>query len=91
MGTGIGKRIKALRIERDLTMDMLVADMNSKYEMDKPINKSMISRWENGDNEPSLENTKYISMYFDVSVDYLIGLSNVRTPSRLLNKKKEES
>lgn len=82
--TGIGLRIKELRQERDLTMDMLVADMNAKYELEKPINKSMVSRWENGDNEPSLENAKYLSMYFDVSLDYLIGNSNIRTPSRLL-------
>ena len=89
--TGIGLKIKELRIERDLTMEMLVADMNAKYELDKPINKSMVSRWENGDNDPSLENAKYLSMYFDVSLDYLIGNSNIRTPSRLLalQKKKE--
>lgn len=89
--TGIGLRIKELRQERDLTMDMLVADMNAKYELDKPINKSMVSRWENGDNDPTLENAKYLSMYFDVSLDYLIGNSNIRTPSRLLalQKKKE--
>ena len=89
--TGIGLKIKELRQERDLTMDMLVADMNAKYELEKPINKSMVSRWENGDNEPSLENAKYLSMYFDVSLDYLIGNSNIRTPSRLLalQKKKE--
>lgn len=89
--TGIGLKIKELRIERDLTMEMLVADMNAKYELDKPINKSMVSRWENGDNDPSLENAKYLSMYFDVSLDYLIGNSNTRTPSRLLalQKKKE--
>lgn len=82
--TGIGLKIKELRIERDLTMEMLVADMNAKYELDKPINKSMVSRWENGDNDPSLENAKYLSMYFDVSLDYLIGNSDIRTPSRLL-------
>jgi transcriptional regulator with XRE-family HTH domain len=89
--TGIGLKIKELRIERDLTMEMLVADMNAKYELDKPINKSMVSRWENGDNDPTLENAKYLSMYFDVSLDYLIGNSNIRTPSRLLalQKKKE--
>lgn len=85
MGTGIGLRIKELRIEKGLTMDMLVADMNKKYQFDKPINKSMLSRWENLDNDPSLENAKYLSMYFDVSLDYLIGLTDVKTPSRLFS------
>lgn len=86
---GIGKKIKDLRNERDLSIDMLVADINDRYEMDKPINKSMVSRWENGINDPTLENAKYLSIYFNVSIDYLIGLSDVRTPSRLLNIKRK--
>lgn len=77
----IGLRLKQLRTERDLTLDMLVADMNHKYP-DLNINKSMLSRWENGVNDPSLDYAKHISMYFDVSLDYLIGLTESRTPSR---------
>ena len=52
----------------------------------------MVSRWEKGDNDPSLENAKYLSEYFDVSIDYLIGLSDIRTPSRVLaySKMKKE-
>ena len=84
MSTNIGAKIKELRTERDLSMDMLVADMNTKYDLSKPLNKSMISKWENGINDPTLENAKYLSMYFDVSLDYLIGLTDTRTPSRLL-------
>ena len=81
--TEIGKRIKKLRAERDLTMDMLVADITTQYPQ-IALNKSQLSRWESGQNEPSLENAKYISMYFNVSLDYLIGLTEVKTPSRLL-------
>lgn len=88
--TKIGIRLKELREERQLTMDMLVSDMNQKYEMKKPLNKSMISKWETGINEPSLDNARLISMYFDVSLDYLIGLTEVRTPSRLLHSKRKD-
>lgn len=35
--TGIGLKIKELRMERDLTMEMLVADMNAKYELDRKV------------------------------------------------------
>lgn len=77
-----GERLNKLRLERDLSMDLLVADLKENYPM--KINKSMLSRWENGQNDPSLENAKYISMYFNVSLDYLIGLTDIRTPSRLL-------
>lgn len=80
------QRLKELRQSKDLTMDMLVADIKTKYP-DMRIDKSMLSRWESGQNCPSLENAKYISMYFDVSLDYLIGLTDVKTPSRLLRLK----
>lgn len=85
--TDIGKRIKELRNEKDLSMEMLVADMNQKYNLNPPLNRSLVSRWESQKNEPTLENAKMLSMYFDVSLDYLIGISDIRTPSRLLKKK----
>lgn len=81
--TGIGQKIKELRTERDLTMDMMVMDINQRFNLKKPLSKSMVSKWESGTNEPSLDNAKLISLYFDVSIDYLIGLTDVRTPSRL--------
>lgn len=83
----LAQRIKSLRTERELTMDMLVTDMKSKFPNIK-IEKSMLSRWEKGENAPSWENCKYLSMYFDVSLDYLAGLTDVRTPSRLLASNK---
>lgn len=79
----IGEKLRELRIEKDLTMDMLVADLNAKFP-ELAMNKSMVSRWESNKNEPSLENVKYLSMYYDVSIDYILGLTDVRTPSRLL-------
>lgn len=84
--TDIGNRIKELRNERDLTIEMVVADMNRKFNFDPPYHKSMISRWENQKSEPTLENAKYLSLYFDVSLDYLIGVTNIRTPLRLRRK-----
>jgi transcriptional regulator with XRE-family HTH domain len=84
---GIGKRIKMLREEKELSLNMFVTDINTKFP-DAKIDKSMISRWENEVNEPSLEKAKYLSLYYDVSLDYLIGLTDVRTPSRLLALRK---
>lgn len=92
--TELSERLKMLRKEHDLTLDMLVADLNEKYP-EQITNKSMISRWESGKNVPTLENAKILCMYFNVSLDYLIGLTDVRTPSKLLanrikSKGKEE-
>lgn len=80
----LAKRLKQLRLERELTMEQLVADMNFKYKFERPLSRSMVSRWESGSVDPSLDNAKYLSQYFDVSLDYLIGLTDTRTPSRIL-------
>ena len=75
-------RLKLLREEKGLTMDMFVWDMNTKYNIE--LNKGLVSKWENGVNEPSLRYAGYLARYYDVSLDYLIGLTDVKTPARLL-------
>ena len=82
MVRGIGNRIYQLRTEKGLSMDLIVADMNQKYDIQ--LNKSMFSRWEKDQTNPSLENARFLCDYFDVSLDYLIGLTDDRTPSRIL-------
>ena len=37
-------------------------------------NKANISRWENGEVEPDLETLIKLAKYFNVSVDYLLGV-----------------
>lgn len=82
----LSERLTQLRKERELTLEMLVADLSAMFP-NITINKSQLSRWENGQNEPTLCNAKYLSQYYNVSLDYLIGLTDVRTPSRLLARK----
>lgn len=86
---GIGSRIKSLREERELTMDMLVQDINSRYELESPLNKGMVSRWERDINNPTLDNARCLCDYFNVSLDYLIGVTDVRTPVRLMTYAKK--
>ena len=75
-------RLKQLRTEKGLTMDMFVYDINLKFGIN--LNKGLVSKWENGINEPSLSYAAYVAQYYDVSLDYLIGLTDVKTPARLL-------
>ena len=82
--TDFGVRIKILRNERELTMDMLVEDIRLRYSVN--INKGLLSRWERQEVEPTLAYAKIMADYFGVSLDYLIGLTDIRTPSRLLAK-----
>lgn len=83
----IGERLKALRDERQLTMDMLVEDINTKY--GETINKSMLSRWETNTNDPSLHLATVLADYYNVSLDYLLSLTDVKTPVRLLTYAKK--
>lgn len=85
----VGERLKQLRIERDLTMDMVVNDMNSKYDLG--IRRGNISKWENGVNIPTLYMARYLCMYYRVSLDYLLGLTDNRAPVELLVKSKKGS
>ena len=63
------ERLKELRIEQGL----------SQQELGKMINmsKMAISQWESGHSEPSISQLIFLSELFEVSVDYLIGKSNI--------------
>lgn len=71
----IGDRLRALRENANLTQDKLADSINSKFSVS--INKSMISKWENGKSDPYLEYAKYLAIFFNVSLDYLLGLTDI--------------
>lgn len=80
----VGIRLKQLRLERDLTMDMVVNDMNSKYDLG--LRRGNLSKWENSVNIPTLYMARYLCLYYRVSLDYLLGLTDNRAPVELLLK-----
>lgn len=65
-----GKRLNELRREQRLTLD----------DVAKLVDRNMttISRWENGGKEPEVSVIEILADYFEVTVDYLLGRSNVR-------------
>lgn len=85
----LGKRLKELREQRELTMDMVVYDVANTYHIE--FTKGNLSRWENGINYPSLIYAAYLAKYFNVSVDYLIGNTDIKTPVELLTHKKNKN
>ena len=66
----IGHKLKTLRKRHNLSMDELANEMKKQFP-DINLDKSMISRWESGINDPSLEYAKYLSIYFNISLDDL--------------------
>ena len=61
-------RLKELRIERNLKLKDVSSAVN--------LSIRAISNYEQGIREPSLEILKLLCIFFDVSADYLIGLSD---------------
>ncbi len=74
-----GDRIKELRKPKEgdsLSMDELCDIFREKYGLN--VNKSMISRWETGLSVPDNKHIVAYAKYFDVDMNYLIGLTNVK-------------
>lgn len=72
----IGDIIKELRIENELTQEELANKLNNLYNV--KLNKGMISKWEANKSEPRFEYVKYLSKLYNVTLDYLLGLSEYR-------------
>ncbi len=68
----IGNKIKALRTGRQLTQDQLAKLINKKFNAN--ISKSMISKWENNKEIPTLENVRMLVSFLGCTLDYLIGI-----------------
>lgn len=63
----IGERIKHLRISKKLTQDEVAHALNVK--------RQTVTRWETGARDIKTEITILLSKYFNVSADYLLGLT----------------
>ncbi|MGM9639858.1 MAG: helix-turn-helix domain-containing protein [Faecousia sp.] len=61
-------RLKELRKSRNITQIKLAMDLSTT--------QNTISRYENGEREPGIEELIRIADYFQVSVDFLIGRSD---------------
>ncbi|MBD8006535.1 helix-turn-helix domain-containing protein [Bacillus norwichensis] len=71
-----GRRIKELRGNQSI--EELAKKLNEKYAT--TISKSMISRYENGQSDPKMEIVRIFADHFQVSADYLAGLSEDARP-----------
>ena len=63
-----GKRLKYLRQEQGVSQKELGARLG--------YCNQTVSSWESGQREPDLDAIKKIAVYFDVTADFLLGLSD---------------
>lgn len=77
-------RLKILRKERGLTQSDLANYLNTS--------KANVSRWELGDHEMSYSTLNELASFFDTTIDYLLGVSDIRNiENQLLDKQKFDS
>ena len=69
-----GQRFKELRIEKGLKQQELAEDFNKIYNY--TFAKSSISQYENNKRRPDTATLANFASYFNVSVDYLLGVSD---------------
>lgn len=65
-----GERLKELRVKRNLTQD----EFGLIFE--PPLAQSTVGTYERGVRQPSLENLVTIANYFNVTTDYLLGITD---------------
>ena len=76
-----GKRFKQLRLDLQLTQDVLVDHFNRKYHYN--FGKSAISQYENDKRIPEIDVLKNWADFFKVSVDYLLGYTDLIRGDRI--------
>ena len=66
------ERLKMLRKSKNKTQGDIAQVLNYGY--------TAISNYESGRNEPSIADLKKIAQYFDVSMDYLLCVNDIKNP-----------
>ncbi len=75
METEFKQNLLALRRERGIGQVKLATAIG--------VSKGIISLWENGLREPSLESLVSLALFFDISTDELIGYEKIKAKKRL--------
>ena len=68
--SNFNNKLKMLRQERGLSQQSLADEVG--------MSKSSINMYERGEREPGIETVKRIADFFNVDVDYLFGVSDIR-------------
>jgi transcriptional regulator with XRE-family HTH domain len=64
----LNERLKEVRTEKNISQSRLAKDTG--------LSQSAISFWESGDRLPSIQAVIILAKYYNVSADYLLGLTD---------------
>jgi len=76
-----GSRLRGLRQKRGLLQKDLADSIG--------VTKSLIGMYERGERQPSHQTIQKVADYFNVSIDYLIGKSEVTTTIEVLKREQD--
>ncbi|WP_268913391.1 helix-turn-helix domain-containing protein [Lentilactobacillus sp. SPB1-3] len=71
------ERLRALRTGQHLTLESLATELNAMFPTDKQHENTpaQIGNWERGVRTPSYLEVQKLAKFFDVTMDYITGLS----------------
>jgi len=75
----LGERLKKLRLENNITQDDVAKSVN--------ISRSNINNIENNANYPSVDLLSKLASFYNVSLDYLLGKTEIKNEEELRNIK----
>lgn len=76
-GEIFAKRLKALRLERGMTQDQLAIITNTS--------RPAIGHYEYNQRQPRFDTLQRMAIYFNVSIDYMIGITDVRNEDEAIH------
>jgi len=68
MENKFSENLKSLRLEKNMGQTQLAKELG--------VSKGIISLWENGLREPNMYSLIAIAKFFNISIDFLVGLEN---------------
>ena len=77
----LSKRLKLEREKLHISQNKLSKKIN--------VSQQTIGSWETSRTEPSYDNLQKLSKLFNVSIDYLLGYSDIRNSNEILTPDKE--
>ncbi len=72
------ERLKALRIERDETQEYIAGLIG--------VTKASVCKYEKGETEPDMKSIRTIADHLDVTIDYMLGNTDIRTRPRRVSE-----
>ena len=70
-------------VERILELQNESGLKDKQFEINAGLSNGAIGKWKRGIQSPNIDSIIAVARYFKVSTDYILGLSDIRTPASI--------